>query len=217
MTTEVSPDHLSSLPRKSRRAFWIRQTVVWHWVSSAMCLGTMLLFTLTGITLNHAAQIPSTPSVKNKSATLPADVIAQLRRTGAGKHPLPDSVAAWLTSQFPEKNLKGVAEWSEGEIYISLPRPGGDGWITIDRETGKVEWERTDRGWIAYLNDLHKGRHTGLVWQAFIDVIAAAFLVFTATGLVLLQIHSAKRLATWPAVAFGFAAPVLLAVLFMHI
>ena len=102
-------------------------------------------------------------------------------------------------------------------VYLSLPRPGGDGWITIDRETGDVEWERTERGWISYLNDLHKGRNTGWVWQVFIDVIAVAFLLFTATGLILLQIHSSKRRATWPAIAFGFGAPVVLLVLFAHL
>lgn len=163
VATEVAPPPLS---RKSRRAFWIRQAVLWHWVSSAMCLGAMLLFTVTGITLNHAAQIPSTPSVQKKSVTVPADLMAELKQdANAGKYPLPDNVADWLAAQFPEKNLSGVAEWSEAEIYLSLPRPGGDGWLTIDRETGGVEWEQTDRGWISYLNDLHKGRHTGLVWR----------------------------------------------------
>jgi hypothetical protein len=126
-------------------------------------------------------------------------------------------VAATISGVVPERKLLHTAEWSLDEIYVSLPRPGGDGWLTIDRTTGAVEWERTDRGWIAYLNDLHKGRHTGWVWQLFIDVIAVAFLVFTATGLLLLQVHSSKRPATWPAVAFGFAAPIVLLVFFAHL
>lgn len=29
----------------------------WHWVSSALCLAGMLLFAVTGITLNHATDI----------------------------------------------------------------------------------------------------------------------------------------------------------------
>jgi hypothetical protein len=41
-------------------------------VSRAMCPSAMPLFVLTGITLNHAAQIPSTPSIKKKSNLLPA-------------------------------------------------------------------------------------------------------------------------------------------------
>ena len=37
-----------------------------------------------------------------------------------------------------------TAEWSKGEVYVPLPRPGGDAWATIDREDGKVS-VRTDR------------------------------------------------------------------------
>ena len=53
------------------------------------------------------------------------------------------------------------AEWSGREIYVALPQPGGDAWLSIDLATGEVQYERTDRGWISYLNDLHKGRNTG--------------------------------------------------------
>src|SRR3546814_1996679 len=52
---------------------------------------------------------------------------------------------------------------------------------------------RTDRGWIAYLNDLHKGRHTGAAWSWFLDLFAVACLVFSLTGLVLLQMHAGQR------------------------
>ncbi|HWK34986.1 PepSY-associated TM helix domain-containing protein, partial [Sphingomonas sp.] len=110
----------------------------------------------------------------------------------------------------------GVAEWSADEVYLALPRPGGDGWIAIDRATGKVTSESTNRGWIAYLNDLHKGRNSGTVWKWFIDVFAGACLVFALTGLVLLWLHSKKRRSTWPLVALGLAIPAAIAVLFIH-
>ena len=35
----------------------------WHWISAAVCLIGMLLFAITGITLNHASQIESKPSI----------------------------------------------------------------------------------------------------------------------------------------------------------
>ena len=65
----------------------------------------------------------------------------------------------------------------------------------------------TDRGWIAYLNDLHKGRHTGVVWSWFLDLFAVAAMIFCLTGLLLLQLHAAKRPATWPIVGLGFVIP----------
>jgi len=43
-----------------------------------------------------------------------------------------------------------------------MPRPGGDAWLSIETDSGVLLYERTERGWISYLNDLHKGRNTGI-------------------------------------------------------
>ena len=94
-------------------------------------------------------------------------------------------------------------EWSDAEVYVALPRPGGDAWVSIDRASGKITSETTSRGWISYLNDLHKGRNAGAAWGWFIDVFAAACIVFTLTGLLLLQLHSRHRPSTWPIAAAG--------------
>ena len=109
-----------------------------------------------------------------------------------------------------------AGEWSADEIYLSLPRPGGDGWLSIDRASGEVDYEVTRRGAVAYLNDLHKGRNAGPVWGWFIDVFALACLVFSITGLFLLKFHAARRASTWPLVALGLVLPVLLALIFIH-
>ena len=102
------------------------------------------------------------------------------------------------------RSARQPAEWSADEVYLSLPRPGGDAWLSIDRASGAVEYERTDRGWIAYLNDLHKGRNTGAAWRWFIDIFALACLVFCITGLFLLQTACAPaRASTWPLVGAG--------------
>jgi hypothetical protein len=102
------------------------------------------------------------------------------------------------------------------EAYLALPRPGGDGWVSIERATGEISYELTDRGWISYLNDLHKGRNAGRTWYWFIDVFAFACLIFAITGLFLLQLHSARRPATWPLVGVGLAIPVIIAIFFVH-
>ncbi|HEU0121403.1 MAG TPA: PepSY-associated TM helix domain-containing protein [Bryobacteraceae bacterium] len=201
----------------SRRSFWARQITLWHWVSSGICLIGMLLFTVTGITLNHAAAIPSTPVVTQTAAVVPEPLRAQLQAGPVdGKQPLPPALAEWVHAQFGATTPTAAAEWSEEEVYISLPRPGGDGWASIQRKTGQTKYEKTDRGWISYLNDLHKGRHTGTAWMVFIDVVAAACLVFTISGLLLLQLHAAKRPSTWPLVAAGLVIPVLLMLLLVH-
>lgn len=202
--------------RQLRRAFWMRQLHQWHWVSSALCLIGLLLFAVTGITLNHARQIEATPQVTQRKVTLPTALQAAVAGEDARKAALPTPVGAWLDEELHVHVGGLAAEWSADEIYLSLPRPGGDAWLSIDRASGDVEYELTRRGAIAYLNDLHKGRNAGAAWSWFLDVFALACLVFAITGLFLLKFHAARRVSTWPLVTFGLVLPVLLALIFIH-
>jgi len=178
----------------------------------------MLFFAITGITLNHASEIPATPKVSTKNAELPEKLRNQLAEfeKAEGSAPVPVALATWVETTMDLDIARAQAEWNDPELYVSLPRPGGDAWLTADLETGAVKYERTDRGWIAYLNDLHKGRNSGRAWQWFLDVFAVACVVFTITGLFLLQLHAGNRPTTWPMVGLGVVVPVLLALLFIH-
>jgi hypothetical protein len=199
-----------------RRSFWLRHLHQWHWVSSAVCLIGMLLFAATGITLNHAADIGARPVVQEREGRLPAPLLAALPKLPDGKHPLPEAIRRWLAEEWSVEAGTADAEWSAGDIYLALPRPGGDAWVSIDRGDGGVQMEESWRGWISYFNDLHKGRSTGLAWSWFIDVFAVACLVFCITGLFLLHLHAGNRPFTWPLVGLGLVVPLLLAILFLH-
>lgn len=175
----------------------------------------MIAFAVTGFTLNHASQIEAHPSVTRASARLPDALLKIL--SAAPKHgAVPGAIARFLDDQFNTDTDARDAEWSSGEAYIALPRPGGDAWVSIDLSSGNVQYELTKRGWISYLNDLHKGRNTGGAWSLFIDVFACACVVFSITGLFLIKLHARHRGATWPLVGLGFVAPVLLAIVFIH-
>ena len=201
-----------------RRAYWLKTLHQWHWISAALCLIGMLLFSATGITLNHAAQIKATPEVTTLKETLPAELLAPLREQAASAKPapLPLPLRDWLASQWSVRVGERAAEWTDDEVYLSLPRPGGDAWLSVQLADGAIEYERTDRGWISYFNDLHKGRNTGVTWSWFIDLFAIACLVFSITGLFLLKLHAAQRGMTWPLVGLGLLLPLLLALLFIH-
>lgn len=202
-----------------QRAYWLKTLHQWHWISSAVCLLGMLLFSVTGITLNHAAQIESRPAVTARELQMPPELKALVTPDvlpSSPRAPLPARLADWIQTQIAVDVRGRDAEWSDEELYISLPRPGGDAWLRIDRESGAAEYERTDRGWISYLNDLHKGRHTGVAWSWFIDLFAVACLVFCLTGLFILKLHAANRPTTWPIVGLGLVIPLLLTLLFIH-
>lgn len=203
----------------ARRALWLKTLHQWHWISSALCLMAMLLFSITGFTLNHASQIEAKPQVTRVTADLPPDLRAQLQSFAQehvdAKLPLPAELADWVGRAFPADVRGQRAEWSEEEAYVPLPRPGGDAWLRIGMD-GKAEYERTDRGWISWLNDMHKGRNAGPAWGWFIDLFALACLVFCITGFLILKLHAANRPSTWPVIGFGIVLPAVLALLFVH-
>lgn len=201
---------------KSSSGFWLGSLRQWHWISSAVCLVGMLLFAVTGITLNHAAQIKSKPEITTLEAQVPAELLNKLVVPEVEKASLPPVLIEWLEQAHKIHVVDQLAEWSEDEIYLSLPRPGGDSWLSIDLASGELTYELTDRGWVSYFNDLHKGRNTGTVWSWFIDIFAVACIIFCITGLLLLQRYANNRPTTWPLVGLGLVLPWVLILLFIH-
>lgn len=199
------------------RSFWLKQLHSWHWISAAISLVGMILFAVTGITLNHAAQIPAEPVTVEQAATLPQPLLERLWAfPEETTDPAPEAVARWASQALRVEIAGKPTETTPEEVYVALPTPGGDGWLTIDRATGEAFHEKTTRGWIAYLNDLHKGRNAGPVWYWFIDVFAVACVIFALTGLGLMWLHARGRPSTWPLVGLGLLIPVVIALIFIH-
>lgn len=189
----------------------------WHWISAAVSLAGMLLFAITGITLNHAADIPAQVRVTSVEAEVPTDLLAGWQPRGEASPRLPEPVRRWLAREHGIRLRADVhGEWQDGDFYLPLPRPGGDAWLALEPETGALLYERSERGWVAYFNDLHKGRHTGAAWRWFIDVFALACAVFSVSGLLLLRRQAAGRPATWPLTGLGLLIPLLLMLLLVH-
>lgn len=211
----MAPSDTSSPDRSSTLKLLLKI----HWISSAVCLLGMLLFSVTGMTLNHAGQIEASPRISRAIQPLPGELQALLQQRAAqqGKAgQLPDEATRWAREALGAR-IGGVsAEWSADEIYVPLPKPGGDAWLRFDLVEGEAEYELTDRGWVSWLNDLHKGRHTGAAWSWFIDVFAFTCLVFSLSGLWVLKIHAARRHSVWPLVGLGAVLPLLIVLLFVH-
>ena len=196
-----------------RRAYWLKTLHQWHWISSAICLLGMLLFAVTGLTLNNASHIESKAVVTTRHATLPQDALRQLA-PGRKRRRCPTPCRAGWTANWtrppPASRPNGPPMKS-----TCRRRAGGDAWLSIDLASGDIEYERTDRGWISYLNDCTRAAIPA--WPgAGSWTFAVACLVFSLTGLVLLKLHAGNRAATWPMVGLGIVIPVVLALLFIH-
>lgn len=210
---------MTSTANSLQRAWWLKTLHQWHWISAAISLVGLLLFSVTGITLNHAASIEASPRITSLERTLPESLQAELT-TLAAMHdeapPAPPALRSWIAREFSVDIRGRELEWAPDELYVALPRPGGDAWLQIDLDNATAVHEMTSRGWISYLNDLHKGRHAGTAWSWFIDLFAVACLLFAITGLLILKLHAKNRAATWPLVAAGLLLPLLLAILTIH-
>lgn len=198
-----------------RPPVWLGTLRQWHWISSALCLAGMLLFAVTGITLNHASQISAKPLIVTLDSVLPKPLLAELQ-LAARQQQIPRLAQDWIEQQLQQSINPTHAEWSSDELYLALPRPGGDGWFSIDLDSGELLYESTDRGWIAYFNDLHKGRHSGAAWSWFIDIFAGICVLFSFTGLWLLTRQTKMRPSTWPVTLAGLVVPLLIMLLFIH-
>jgi hypothetical protein len=193
----------------------------WHWISSAIALMGLLFFAVTGITLNHAGSLEA-PDQQYTTVRkdVPVALVETLRKdisdNGEGEAEPTAPLSAWIHEAYDVSVADRVADWKADEIIIPMERPGGDAWLKLDLARGTSEYHVTKAGWIAYLNDLHKGRHTGTAWAWFIDLIAAACVIFAITGFVILKMHAASRSMTWPLVGFGILVPLVIAALFIH-
>ena len=204
--------------RKPRaRAAWLRQLHTLHWVSSAFCLLGMLFFSATGLTLNHAGDFKAHLSLQRQEGIIPPAILEQAPSGGENRDELPEPLRQAVERGFGMHLIAPHLESDEGWLEVIDSQPGSEIAIKIERRTGLARYERVDRGWIAYLNDLHKVRHTGRLWSIAVDLFALFALLFTITGFGLLLLHARHRRATWPLIAGGMVVPLLISVLFLHV
>ena len=108
----------------------------WHWISAAVSLVGMLLFAVTGITLNHAAVIPASISVTTVESEVPADVLTHLQDLPMAEMLAPQPVRQWLASEHSISGPADVAGEFDGmEFYLAWPGPGPkmlEPWATRD-------------------------------------------------------------------------------------
>ena len=199
----------------AKSGFWRNQLRQWHWISSAISLMGLLLFSVTGFTLNHATQIEAAPKITKVERQVPQATLTGLASVTANT-PLTLVQAKAIRSATGVDVRDATVDADEDGIYLTLSAPGVDSTLEISRIDGHATYERTDRGLVAVLNDLHKGRHAGPVWSLFIDVLALACFVFALSGLGLLWLYSRNRRITWPLVALGAGLPFIIFMLFVH-
>ena len=172
------------------RKLYSRLAAVARWLHvylSMFGFAALLLFSITGLTLNH-----------------PDWFSGESRRTLAGEMQLSwlapgDATPARLEIVEHLRSAHGISgavsdfTVDERECLVAFKGPGYAADVFIDRTTGTYDGTEIRHGTIAVLNDLHKGRHTGSTWSWVIDLAAIGMVLISLTGFVLLFFIRRRR------------------------
>jgi uncharacterized protein len=203
--------------KKVKKTSWIPLVRSVHWISSAICLVAIFLFSVTGFILNNIDVFKTEPKTFTIERTLPETLLTEIAGKDVKKIPLPIQLMQWFENETTIDIQKKEAEWKSDEIILKLSKPGTDVSLSIQRETGQWIYKNSARGWIAYFNDLHKGRNTGKAWRWFIDFVAVCCFIFSLSGFWLLWRYSANRPATYPLLVAGVIVPWVILILSVHL
>jgi hypothetical protein len=168
-------------------------------------LMVVLLFSVTGITLNHPEwTLGSVEKRHEVKGQVPREWVAD------GGEVKKLEVAEYLRKQHRFHGAVSEFRADERECSLSFKAPGYSADGFVDRQTGAYQFTVSAEGLVAVLNDLHRGRNAGQAWALLIDVSAALLVLVSVTGVgMLLFLKRTRTSALWA----GFAGLVILAVL----
>ncbi len=172
--------------------YWKRRCAsLFRWLHiylSMVSFGILFFFALTGFTLNHAEDFFGSHPVT-------AQVRGELNRVwvaaGDARKVAKLEVVEHLRRMHGVKGLVGEFRIEDGQCSVAFKGPGYTADATIHRDTGAYELNETRMGFVAIINDLHKGRDTGPGWSLVVDLSALLMVVVSLTGMVL--IYFVKR------------------------
>ena len=169
--------------RKSAAAFrWL------HIYLSMLGFGAIMFFAVTGITLNH-------PTWLGGSEQYVEDISGEIPVEWLRKNPTELGIAETLRERHRLRGRVKEFESDEYEFMLVYKTPGYAADVFIDRETGNYSVTVTSTNLVAVMNDLHKGRDSGAVWNILvIDGSAILMLLFSLSGFGLLFYIKRRRM-----------------------
>ncbi|MEZ2346366.1 PepSY-associated TM helix domain-containing protein [Terriglobus sp. RCC_193] len=153
-----------------------------HIYLSMVSFAVVLFFAVTGLTLNHAEYFSHGEVVKNLSGSLSA------KEMGPKEHPDTLAIVEHIRNTDHVHGAVNTEDLrvDDDQITFSFRGPGYSADTTVDRATAKYQVVETKAGFVAVINDLHKGRDSGKVWSWVIDGSAILLTLVSLSGLVLI-------------------------------
>ncbi|MFM7245109.1 MAG: PepSY-associated TM helix domain-containing protein, partial [Planctomycetaceae bacterium] len=167
-----------------------------HIYLSMVAFATMLLFSVTGLTLNHPDWFGAGEAVtEDATGGIDPALLGDPEADPDGLRIDHEAVAAAIRGS--HRITGGLADRraDDRECTLTWKGPGCAADAVIDRRTGRYTLAVTRHGLVAILNDLHKGRDTGAAWSIVIDVTAILLVLVAISGFVLIFFIRRRRVA----------------------
>ena len=160
-----------------------------HIYLSMVSFAVVFFFAATGITLNHAEWFSRQVQTQHYRGIVPPSLLHE------SSDRQPDKLGLVELLRDRHKIHGSVSDFrvEDSQISISFKGPGYAADAFIDATNGSYDLAETRNGFVAIINDLHKGRDTGSVWSIVIDVSAALLVLVSLTGLVLIWFVYKRR------------------------
>jgi hypothetical protein len=140
----------------------------------------LMFFAVTGLTLNHSNWFEGHERMSEFKGTVDSKWV----KTDVAKL----EIVEYLRRQHRIAGALHDFQVDESQCSVSFKGPGYTADATIDRQTGAYQISETRMGFWPILNDLHKGRDSGVVWSALIDASAVLMALASITGFMLIFI-----------------------------
>jgi uncharacterized protein len=202
--------------RPFRRRLAIRFAKLMRWLHiylSMFGLAAVLFFSATGITLNHPDWFfgEAQRSVRSEGKIDPGWLRLEAAKAGSSPEDPADlsrqisklEVVEFLRQTHGIRGAITDFKVDESECVVTFKGPGYAADAFIDRDSGRYTLTQSFHGVIAVLNDLHKGRDTGLAWSILIDASAIVLTLVSLSGLVLLLYLKLRRIPGLVVVIIG--------------
>lgn len=169
-------------PRSARAIAFYTQCRLWHGYLSAFAFLALMFFSATGVLLNHPDWLVGEGGEpRTITAPLPAAPLRAAQKSG-------DAAAA--LGALAAKNLPLLGVYSSGDVeggtaMLRFEGVKGSSDVSVDLKSGMARARLQSADPVTMLDDLHRGKNAGPVWQWFIDIAGIVILVLSLLGYVL--------------------------------
>lgn len=179
--------------RLSSLARWL------HIYLSLAGFAILFFFAVTGLTLNHTEWIAGQQRTAQLRGAVRPDWVRGPRVSKL-------EVVEHLRNAHQVRGALSDFRIDDTQCGVSFKGPGYSADAFIDRENGRYDLTETRSGFVAVIDDLHKGRDSGRKWSLLIDLSAVLMTLVSVTGIFLILLLRRYRATGLAAALMGALA-----------